>query len=74
MRSYSGVVDLSRFDTEGWVTSEDSVVFVADYVDHVRHYALVTPAQIKTLRRADVMERKLGLMTEWKEIGTKIVR
>ncbi len=72
LRSYSGAVDLSRFDDEGWVTSEKSLVHIADYVDQVRHYPLVTPAQIKLLRRADAMERKLGLMTEWTESGKKI--
>lgn len=67
LRSYSRTVDLSRFDAQGWMTAEENVQYVPDYIDGVRHYPVVTKAQIKILRRADAMERKIGAELEWKE-------
>ncbi|MSR68078.1 hypothetical protein EXS65_04655 [Candidatus Peribacteria bacterium] len=67
LRSYSGVVDLSRFDLCGWITSEEELHYIPEYIDQVRHYPVVSKAQIKTLRRADAMERKIGAVLEWKE-------
>lgn len=67
LRSYSRAVDLSRFDARGWMTSADNIFYVPNYVDSVRHYPLVTRAQIKTLRPADAMERKIGATLEWEK-------
>lgn len=67
LRSYSHAVDLSRFDSRGWMTAEENVHYIPEYIDRVRHYPLVSSAQIKTLRRADSMERKIGAVLEWKE-------
>lgn len=67
LRSYSGAVDLSRFDSRGWMTAEEDVHYIPEYIDQVRHYPVVSGAQIKNLRRADRMERKIGAELEWKE-------
>lgn len=67
LRSYSRAVDLSRFDKRGWMTAEENVWYVPEYIDGVRHYAVVSRAHIKVLRRADAMERKIGAELEWKE-------
>ncbi len=66
LRWYSHPVDLSRFDKDGWVTSEEELFQIPQYVDSVRHYELTMPAQRKMLRRADKMERRLGSIVEWK--------
>lgn len=74
LRSYSRPVDLSRFDAHGWMTSEDDLTYIADYVDGVRHYALLTTAQIAKLRKADAMERRIGAILEWPEPRRRIRR
>ena len=65
LRSYSRPVDLSRFDARGWMTYEEDVEYVPEYVDSVLHFEILTPGQIKRLRRADIIERKMGKMREW---------
>ena len=68
LRSYSRPVDLSRFDARGWMTDEDDVEYVPEYVDGVRHFPILTPTQIKRLRKADVIERKMGKIREWRSM------
>lgn len=67
LRRYSQPVDLSRFDKQGWMTSEDQVWFVAQYLVDVEHESLLTRSQIATLRRADAIEKKMGEIIEWKK-------
>lgn len=65
LRSYSRPVNLSRFDKNHWMTSEGDVWFVPEYLCDVPHIPLLSPAQVKGLRRADAIERKAGALTEW---------
>lgn len=65
LRSYSRPVDLSRFDRDGWMTAEEDIWSIPAYVDAVRHFPILTPAQLRKLRRADPIERKMGALTEW---------
>ena len=65
LRSYSRPVDLSRFDRRGWMTAADDVDYVPEYVDDVRHYPILSAAQRRRLRKADIIERKMGKLTEW---------
>jgi hypothetical protein len=65
LRSYSLLVDLSRFDAKGWMTAEEDVWYVPDALEHARHYPLLGRKQIATLRRADAMERKIGAILEY---------
>ncbi len=67
LRSYSRPVDLSRFDARGWMTDEDDVWYIPEYIDNVRHYEILTRSQIALLRRADPMERKIGALLEWEK-------
>jgi len=69
MRSYSRPVDLSRFDKRGWMTADEDVWYIPDHIDQVKHFPVLTPAQIKILRRADHMERKVGNIKEWNRQG-----
>ncbi len=66
LRSYSRPVDLSRFDGRGWMTDEEDVWDIPGYLDDVRHFPVVTRAQVKGLRRADGMEKKVGKILEWR--------
>ena len=65
LRSYSRPVDLSRFDGRGWMTDEEDVEYVPEYVDGVRHYEMLTRGQIARLRKAHVIERRMGKLKEW---------
>lgn len=66
LRWYSRPLDLSCFDKQGWMTSEDDVFYIPQYLDTIRHYPLIKTSQEKALRRADRMELKIGAMLEWK--------
>ena len=70
LRSYSLPVDLSRFDALGWMTLEDDVWEVPEYLADVRHLPLLTRAQIATLRKADPMELRVGEILEWPDPKT----
>ena len=67
LRTYTNPVDLSRFDKRGWMTTEEELWYVPEYLESARHYRLLTRSQINVLRRADAMERKIGAVTEWKK-------
>jgi len=67
LRSYSKPVDLSRFDKKEWMTSEDNLFYIPEYLDKVKHYKIITKAQIKNLRKADKIEIKAGRLVEWKK-------
>lgn len=65
MRAYSRPIDLSRFDRKGWMTAEDDIWYVPEYLAEVPHTALLTKRQIARLRKADAIERKVGKIVEW---------
>ncbi len=65
LRSFSNPVDLSRFDKRGWMTDEEDVDYVPEYVDNVKHFSILTKAQIARLRKAHPLERKIGRVKEW---------
>ena len=72
LRSYSRLLDLSRFDKKEWMTSEEHLFYIPNYLDDVKHYPLVSKAHIKQLRRADAMERRVGSIKEWNRNGGKL--
>lgn len=65
LRSYSRPIDLSRFDRLSWMTREDDVWEVPEYLCRVRHYPLLSRAQLAELRRADAIEIEAGMRVEW---------
>jgi hypothetical protein len=65
LRCYSRPVDLSRFDERRWMTAEEDVWYIPDSVDASPHTPLLTPAQLRGLRKADRIERKMGKIVEW---------
>lgn len=67
LRSYSAPVNLTRFDTVDWMTSEEDVWDVPQYLSEVRHYPLLTRAHIAALRPADPLEIAAGELTAWKK-------
>jgi len=69
LRSYSGPIDLRRFDPKLWVTNGEHCWDVGAALDDVRHYPLLTPAQARRLRRRDAMETRAGKLLEYRVAG-----
>jgi hypothetical protein len=67
LRSYSLPVNLSRFDKLNWMTSENDVWEIPDYLAKVRHFPILTRSQIAGLRKADKIEIEAGKLIEWKK-------
>jgi len=53
LRRYSVPVDVSRFDTHRWMTSEDDQWAIGAHLVDVRHFALLTPAVERDLGPVD---------------------
>ncbi len=66
LRSFSMPVDLSVFDDK-WITSEEDLWHIHDYLDKARHYSILNRKQIAGLRKADKIEIEAGKIVEWKE-------
>lgn len=66
LRSYSVPFDLSRFDHHHWMTSEEDLWDIGAALDDARHVPLLPRTHIPRMRKADLIEREMGKMTEWK--------
>jgi hypothetical protein len=53
LRRYSAPVNLKRFDSRHWMTTDKPVWFIAEYLCDIKHYPLLTKAQEKRLHRVD---------------------
>jgi len=71
LRSFSRPIDLSRFDKKGWMTSEEEVWYIPEYLTTVKHYPILTKRQIHGLRKADRVEIEAGKLVEWKSKKAK---
>ena len=53
LRRYSRPVDLARFDSLQWMTTEKPIWFIAEYLLEIPHTPLLTSAMEKRLTRVD---------------------
>lgn len=53
LRSYSAPVNLSRFDKYNWMTTDEDLEFIGDYLFTIKHYPILTPRMIRDLSEAD---------------------
>jgi len=53
LRNYSRPVDLRRFDSRNWMTSEEDVWEIPEYLTKIGHTPLLKPAQVPRLARVD---------------------
>ncbi len=80
LREYSELFDLSWFDRnkitspnpsfkkEGnWRTSEKNLFEIPEKLDQIKHYKILSPAQIRNLRKADNIEIKAGELLEFRK-------
>lgn len=72
--TYSVPFDLRRFDPELWVTNGEHCWDIATTLDYTRHYRLVTPGQIRALRRRDKIELRAGDLLDYKAPNKKAAK
>jgi hypothetical protein len=66
LRSFSNPVNLKKFDKLNWMTTEEELDYLPEYLDEVKHFQILDRKQIRNLRRADQVELDAGDVVEWK--------
>lgn len=62
LRSFSRPVNLARFDRIAWMTSEEDVWEIGDYLGVIPHRLVLTPQMIRKLGRVDRRLFEAGLL------------
>ena len=62
LRTFSTPVNLTRFDRRNWMTTDDPLWFIAEYLFTVRHYRLFPPVVAKSLHRLDDRSFRAGCL------------
>ena len=62
LRSYSRAVSLNRFDRARWMTAEEDLWAISDYLFTISHTALLTPASVRYLNPLDPRMMAAGLV------------
>jgi hypothetical protein len=62
LRRFSRPIDLSRFDARSWMTAEDDLWDIPDYLVGVRHERVMRPAMIRELGTVDRRVFEAGLV------------
>ncbi len=65
LRQYSNPLLLDEFE-DGWWCEEEDLWGIDEELDKTKHHDIVPQAYVKKLRKADEIERKIGVITEWK--------
>jgi hypothetical protein len=74
LRNYSRPFDLRRVDPGLWVSNGADCWEIAEAIDEIRHYPLLTPAQARRLRPRDAMEVRAGKMIQFAAPSAKLAR
>jgi len=61
LRTFSQPVNLKRFDSRNWMTTEEPVWFIAEHLLNIPHTKLLTPKMERGLVRLDDRSYKAGL-------------
>lgn len=67
LREYSVPLDLSRLDKRNWMTTEEEIDYIGEYLDKVRHFRVITQEMIKSLRMTDRLLLRSSLLGAKKE-------
>lgn len=65
LRSFSKPFNLKKYGTS-WITTDDDLYNIVRDIDNSPHIEIISKYQSKFLRKADLIERKSGIITEWK--------
>ena len=64
--SYSKPFNLKKFGT-GWITDKEELWHLVEALDNSTHFPIIPKINKKIIRKADIVERKMGSITEWKK-------
>lgn len=53
LRSFSSPVNLSRFDRHNWMTTDENLDFIGDYLYTVKHHKILNSKMLRALNTAD---------------------
>ncbi|HUK25116.1 MAG TPA: hypothetical protein VLV49_11085 [Terriglobales bacterium] len=53
LRTFSRPVNLARFDRQHWMTTEEPIWFIVNYLFEIHHYKLLRPGMAQRLHRVD---------------------
>lgn len=72
LRRFSRPVDLSRFDSRGWMTAEEDLWYIPNFLaEEVRHYPVLTAREIRALGPVDRRMFAAGLVGRSDAAATK---
>lgn len=60
LREYSMPFNLNKINNLNWRTTENDLWQIHEILDKIKHYQILTPKQIKKLRKADMIEIQAG--------------
>src|SRR3989344_4253793 len=60
LRNYAGPLDLAKIKDTSWITTDENLWHIVDWINDQTHYNILTPAMARGLRKADKTERKGG--------------
>jgi len=60
LRGYSKPINLSRFDKINWMTTEEDLFCIEDYLNKIKHKKLLTNSMIRNLRRVTPLMKEAG--------------
>jgi hypothetical protein len=66
LREYSDVFDLNKLNHLDWRTTEKNLWEIHEVLDKIKHYSILTPKQVKNLRKADKIEIRAGKLVEYR--------
>ena len=66
LRSYSEPLDLRKFKSKNWTTSEKDLWYITWELNKAPHAKILTPQMSRTLRKADPIEIRAGKITQQK--------
>jgi hypothetical protein len=62
LRTFSRPVNLARFDARDWMTTDQHLWFIAEYLFTIRHHPLLRPGMAKRLHRLDDRSFRAGCL------------
>ena len=62
LRTFSNPVNLARFDRLEWMTTDQHLWFIAEYLFTIRHFPLLSPKMAKRLHRLDDRSFRAGCL------------
>lgn len=62
LRTFSNPVNLARFDPLDWMTTDQHLWFIAEYLFTIRHFPLLKPRMAKSLHRLDDRSFRAGCL------------